>query len=243
MSVGRAHPINGPLRGAPSLAGEASSPAGERGGRDPAYRGAVTAAARPGSSDPSSGRLTPASPPASPQDARRGPAPESDPGYRAALRPPGLDVGGLLYGTIVAAATLALGAGQGDSVAKMIDVMSATLIIYWLAHVYIETVSGRVPGTTVPLRRQVLAAGWRESSIMLGGLPALATVLSLAAADISLWVDVLCALCVSVGMLVIGGFLVGRRASIRGWRLAGESLGAAAFGGLLALLLVWLHTH
>lgn len=154
-----------------------------------------------------------------------------------------LDVGGLLYGTIVAAATLTLGAGQGDTVSSMIDAMSATLIIYWLAHVYIETVSGRVPGTTVPLRRQVRAAARRESSIMLGGLPALATVVSLAAAEVSLWIDVLCALGVSIVMLVIGGFLVGRRASIHGWRLAGESLGAAIFGGLLALLLVWLHTH
>jgi hypothetical protein len=156
---------------------------------------------------------------------------------------PGLDVGGLLYGTIVAAATLALGAGQGDTVATMIDAMSATLVIYWLAHVYIETVSTRLPGSTAPLRRQVIAAAWHESSIMLGGLPALATVLSLAAAEVSLWIDVLCALGVSVVMLVIGGFLVGRRASFRGWRLAGESLSAAVFGGLLALLLVWLHTH
>jgi hypothetical protein len=174
------------------------------------------------------------------------PAPEYQPGpgpLPDGGPPPRLDVGGLLYGTIVGAAALALGAGQGDGVADMIDAMAATLIIYWLAHVYIETVSHRLPGATVPMRRQVIAAAWRESSIMLGGLPALVTVLTLAAADVSVWIDVLCALGVSIVMLVIGGFLVGRRASSHGWRLAGESLSAAVFGGMLALLLVWLHTH
>jgi hypothetical protein len=210
----------------------------------------VTAAARPGPSDPPPGRLAPQSPPVPPEGTGRAPAPGSQAGYDPGTGPlpdgghrPALDVGGLLYGTIVGAAALALGAGQGDSVADMIDTMAATLLIYWLAHIYIETVSRRLPGVTVPLRSHVLNAAWRESSIMLGGLPALVTVLTLAAAHVSVWIDVLCALGVSVVMLVIGGFLVGRRARIHGWRLAGESLSAAVFGGLLALLLVWLHTH
>jgi hypothetical protein len=42
-------------------------------------------------------------------------------------------------------------------------------------------------------------------------------------------------------MLAAGGFLAGRQAGVRGWRLGIEVAGAAAFGLLLALLMVGLH--
>jgi hypothetical protein len=152
-------------------------------------------------------------------------------------------MGGLLYGTIVSAAALALGVNQGDTVQSVLDAMAATLVIYWLAHVYTETVGGRAGGAPGTFRHRAAVAMWRESSIMIGGMPALVVVASLAIAGVSLWVDVLSALSASIGMLIFGGYMVGRNAGMNGWKLVGESIGAAAFGGLLAVLLVWLHWH
>jgi len=57
-----------------------------------------------------------------------------------------LDTGGLIYGTVVSAAALAVGAGRGDTAGGMIETMLSTLIIYWMAHVYTATVRGRRPG-------------------------------------------------------------------------------------------------
>jgi hypothetical protein len=59
----------------------------------------------------------------------------------------------LLYGTIVSAAALAVGAGRGETTFGMDEAMVTTLIVYWLAHVYTKTVSERRPGSAAPLRR------------------------------------------------------------------------------------------
>lgn len=61
-----------------------------------------------------------------------------------------LDSGSLLYGTIVSAAALAVGAGRGETAFGMDEAMVTTLVVYWLAHIYIRTVSERRPA--VPRR-------------------------------------------------------------------------------------------
>ena len=64
-----------------------------------------------------------------------------------------LDTGNLLYGTIVSTAALAVGAGRGETAFGMDEAMVTTLIVYWLAHIYIKTVDERYPGSTTPLHR------------------------------------------------------------------------------------------
>jgi hypothetical protein len=54
-----------------------------------------------------------------------------------------MDPGNLLYGTIVATAALAVGASRGETAADMTEAMATTLVVYWLAHIYIATVHER----------------------------------------------------------------------------------------------------
>jgi len=84
-----------------------------------------------------------------------------------------LDSGSLLYGTIVSAAALAVGAGRGETAFGMDEAMVTTLIVYWLAHVYTKTVSERRPGSATPLHRLLRHSAGQESAILLGGLPAI----------------------------------------------------------------------
>ena len=155
----------------------------------------------------------------------------------------GLDVGGLLYGTIVSAAALAVGASRGDTVGGMFETMVSTLLIYWFAHIYVATVNGRHPGGTIPLHRLIAASARQEAPILAGGLPAVLVVAILAIAHVSLWVTVLSDLITVIVVLVLDGLLAGLAAGTRGWRLGVEASIAAVFGGLIAALLFSLHQH
>jgi len=174
--------------------------------------------------------------PGKPDEAENG-APE------AVRHEPEMDVGGLLYGTIISAAALAVGATRGDTVGGMFETMVSTLLIYWLAHIYVATVNGRRPGSTTPLRRLIAASARREVLILIGGLPAVLVVVILAIAHVSLWVTVVSDLITVIVVLVLDGLLAGLTAGTRGWRLGVEAGSAAVFGGLIAALLFSLHQH
>jgi hypothetical protein len=154
-----------------------------------------------------------------------------------------LDGGSLLYGTIVAAAALAVGAGRGETAFGMDEAMVTTLIVYWLAHVYTKTVSERRPGSATPLHRLLRHAAREEAPILLGGLPAIILTTALALAHAALWPTVLAVLCLTIVVLVLEGALAGMNAGVRGWRLTAEAAGAAVMGAILAGLLVSLHVH
>ena len=195
------------------------------------------AAAAPRAAGPSRG--APEAGPAAPEAAR--PAPEGAP--EAKLHWAGLDAGGLLYGTIVSAAALAVGATTGDTVGGMFETMVSTLLIYWFAHIYVATVSARRPGNTVPLRRLIVTSARHEASILVGGLPAVLVVVILSIAHVSLWVTVLSDLATIIVVLVLDGLLAGLHAGVRGWKLGAEAAVAAILGGLIAGLLFSLHHH
>jgi len=154
-----------------------------------------------------------------------------------------LDSGSLLYGTIVSAAALAVGAGRGETTFGMDEAMVTTLIVYWLAHIYIRTVSERRPGSATPLHRLMRHSASQESTILLGGLPAVVLTTALAVAHAPLWPTVLAVLCTAIVMLVLEGAMAGMNAGVRGWRLAGEAASAAFMGAILAGLLFSLHAH
>ena len=154
-----------------------------------------------------------------------------------------LNSGSLLYGTIVSAAALAVGAGRGETAFGMDEAMVTTLFVYWLAHVYTKTVAERRPGSVTPLRRLLRHSAGEESPILLGGLPAVVLTTVLALAHAPLWPTVLAVLGLTIVVLVLEGAMAGATAGVRGWRLAGEACGAAVMGGFLAALLVSLHRH
>jgi hypothetical protein len=152
-----------------------------------------------------------------------------------------LDTGSLLYGTIVSAAALAVGAGRGETAFGMDETMIATLVVYWLAHVYTSTVRERSPGSGTPLYRMLRHTGKQEATILLGGLPAVAVTTALALAGVTLWPTVLSVLATAIIMLVAEGATAAFRAGMRGWHLAAEAASAAVLGAILAALLVALH--
>jgi hypothetical protein len=149
----------------------------------------------------------------------------------------------LLYGTIVATAALSVGASRGETAADLTETMATTLVVYWLAHIYIATVRERPPGNATPLHHLAWDAAKNESAILAGGMPEVVLAAGLAVAGVSLWLSVLLDLSVATVVMVLVGLLAGLRAGVRGWRLGGEIVMAAVMGGILAALLVSLHQH
>jgi len=125
----------------------------------------------------------------------------------------------------------------------MTETMATTLVVYWLAHIYIATVRERPEGSATPVHKLIWDAAKNESAILAGGMPAVIVASALAVAGISLWLSVLFDLGTDIVVLVLVGLLAGLRAGMHGWRLSAEALSAAIMGGILAALLVSLHRH
>jgi hypothetical protein len=143
----------------------------------------------------------------------------------------------------VATAALAVGANRGETAADLTETMATTLVVYWLAHIYIATVRERPPGSATPLHHMVLHAARNESAILAGGMSVVVVAAGLAVAGVSVWLSVLLDLGAATVVLVLVGLLAGLRAGVRGWRLGGEVVTAAVLGGILAALLVSLHRN
>ncbi|MGE5131573.1 MAG: hypothetical protein ACM32E_01550 [Gemmatimonadota bacterium] len=142
----------------------------------------------------------------------------------------------------MAAVAVAIGSSHGNTPGDLEDAMLSTVIIYWLAHVYTATVSGRRPGEGPPLWQRAWKAAKHEASILLGGVPLLVLVLVLWLSGVSVTGIALAALGVAMGVLAVEGVLAARQAGVSGWRVPAEALGAAVFGALVGLLMAGLHT-
>lgn len=143
----------------------------------------------------------------------------------------------------MATAALAVGASRGETAAHMTEAMATTLLVYWLAHIYIAAVRDRAPGSATPLYHLAWHAAKNESAILAGGMPVVVVAAGLAVVGVSLWLNVLLDLSVATVVLVLVGLLAGLRAGVHGWRLGGEVVAAAVLGAILAALLVSLHRH
>jgi hypothetical protein len=180
------------------------------------------------------GATAPLEPPRAAEPAPPGPR---RPGWLARVSP-----GGMIYGSIVVGAALAVSSGRGDTPWQVDEAMLSTVLIYWLAHIYIATLDHRHrgPGGT---GTRIRAAARHEAPILAGGLPAIAVFTVLWLTGVTVSADVIVTLCVTIATLALGGYLVGRQAGAKGWRLAAEAASAAVFGLLIALLLMSLHVH
>lgn len=152
-----------------------------------------------------------------------------------------LNTGGLMYGTVVTAVALTVGSVKGDTAGDITGAMAATVIIYWLAHVYTATLSGRRPDEPRPFGHRLWSAARHESTILGGGLPEFAVFVVLWLVGVSLSMDVLTALGIVFVLLAVEGYLTARQAGAGGWRVAAEVGGAVMFGVLIALLMAALH--
>ncbi len=164
-----------------------------------------------------------------------------DPADAIASKVSGEGLALLVYGAVVAALVVAIGASNDDDFGTLLVAIVGALIVYWLTHAYVFVVAERVIAPDRGFAGLVRHALRRESPLLLGGLPAAAVFLVCGLVGLehatAAWVTVW----FSVALLASTGYVAARRAGVVGWRLAVEVGSAAAFGLLAVLLKILLH--
>ena len=148
---------------------------------------------------------------------------------------------GLLYGGVVAAASVAVVSSHAERGLPVLVGVSGVLVTYWLAHVYVQALTDRLAGTGPGLTHHLRRAFRHESSVLVGGVPALVlfsveVLLGVpvgTAGDVALWFSVL--------LLAAVGYLAAHSAGLRGRALAAETGVAALFGVAAVALKSLLH--
>ena len=134
------------------------------------------------------------------------------------------DPGGLLYGAIVSAAVLVTVSAHAEDTDYVVISTSVFLVVYWLAHVYIETLSTQFRGDKNPFARRLRHAAGHEAGVLKGGAPAILvyTLVSLLGAEPSTASAI--AAYFSVLLLVVIGYLGahGRRTRVAAARRGGR---------------------
>jgi hypothetical protein len=149
-----------------------------------------------------------------------------------------------IYGAIITAAILDT-AGDRLPTGALVAAVVITLLVYWLAEEYAELLGEQAAGGKLPSRayvRGALAATWPMVSASF--LPLLALVLArLAGASASVAANI--GLAAAIMLLTAHGWLAGRAAKLRGWRLLFAASVAAALGLVMIALkdLVLIHLH
>jgi hypothetical protein len=149
-----------------------------------------------------------------------------------------------IYGAIITAAILDTAGGHVSTTVLVISVV-VTLLVYWIAEEYAEvlgehTVGGRLPGRAYI--RGLLISTWPMVSASYA--PLLAVVLATVAGASALTAANV-GLVVAIVLLTVHGWLAGRAARLRGWKLAGATSVATGLGLVMILLkdLVLINLH
>ena len=143
------------------------------------------------------------------------------------------DTAGAIYGTIAAMAVIA-GAARDPSHGKALGLTVATLLVFWLAHVYAQTLSHHLRGERAPGWGAMVEAMAEERPLLEGPVPLLVV---LGLGELGLLeghLAVRLALWLGVTELVLWGILYSRR---QHWNWL-TSLTAGAVNGLFGLLIV-----
>jgi hypothetical protein len=159
------------------------------------------------------------------------------PRRRALLAP---DAAGAIYGTITAMAVIAATAGHMPP-GRLLAVTVATLAVFWLAHVYAQTLSHHLRGETRLSWASVSAAMTEERPMLEGPTPSLVLLLLGLLGVLREQPAVRLALWAGVAQLVIWGVAYARR---QGWAwpaAMAAGLVNGMFGVAIVLLEVLLH--
>jgi hypothetical protein len=150
------------------------------------------------------------------------------------------DTAGAIYGTIAAMAVIA-GTASSSSHAKPLALTAATLLVFWLAHVYAQALSHHLRGARRlhwPVVREAMV---EERPLLEGPLPLL-VVLALGALEvIDHRLSVRLALWLGVAQLLTWGILYARRQRWRWVTAVTAGVVNAVFGLLIVLLEVVIH--
>ncbi|WP_375501810.1 hypothetical protein [uncultured Jatrophihabitans sp.] len=148
-----------------------------------------------------------------------------------------------VYGTILVAGQLAVESGTDDSTGQILGSLAATLIVFWLAHAYTDTLGGVIGGADgvdgeQPSLRRALRVEWPivESGIVPAVVLGLAVLFGAATRTATG-----AALIVAAVQIVGWALLAARRAGARGLRLVGFVGASAVFGIALVVLKYLIH--
>lgn len=147
---------------------------------------------------------------------------------------------GMIHGAVVTAATLAL---MGDHAGTDVSLLGAVgvLVVYWLTHGYTHALGRGIDGAHPHLARRLLDSTRLELPILLGGVPALATVGILATSGVALTTAMTAGLWVTVVLMGAYGYLAAHLAGVSGWRTVVETGFAAVLGLVMVGLNMLLH--
>jgi hypothetical protein len=143
------------------------------------------------------------------------------------------DTAGAIYGTIAAMAVIA-GAAGSSSHAKPLSLAVATLFVFWLAHVYAQTLSHHLRGAKRLEWEAVKTAMAEERPLLEGPLPLLALLALGATGVLEERTAIRLALWLGVVELLVWGILYARRQQ---WSWFAAVV-AGVVNGLLGLLIV-----
>ncbi|ARU50492.1 hypothetical protein CBR64_02260 [Cellulosimicrobium cellulans] len=147
----------------------------------------------------------------------------------------------LLYGAIVAGFVMAVSSVHAPSGDRVVIATSLVAVGYWLAHCYVDAVSGRFHDSGHSLWDRTLTALRLNVGVLLGAVPGIAVYLIAYAFGRDAEAAALVAVWFTVVLLGVVGFLAAFRAGARGARLVGETALAAAFGGIVIAVKYLLH--
>ena len=149
-----------------------------------------------------------------------------------------------IYGAIITAAILDTAGGHVSTTALVVAVV-VTLLVYWIAEEYAEVLGEHTAGGRLPSGAYIrgsLVSSWPMVSASY--VPLLAVVLATVAGASEL-AAANAGLVVAIVLLTIHGWIAGRAAQLRGWKLAIVTSIATGLGLVMILLkdLVLVHLH
>jgi hypothetical protein len=151
------------------------------------------------------------------------------------------DPAGLLYGAIVSAGVLATVSAHADG-ATFVGVATAlVVVVYWMSHVYIDTLSRQFGGDNRHFLLRLRSAAAHETSVLKGGAPAILVYVLASVLGADITSAAAAAVYFSVLLLAAVGYLGAHQAGLRGRAVLLEVAGAASFGLLIVAAKTLLH--
>jgi hypothetical protein len=151
------------------------------------------------------------------------------------------DPAGLLYGALIAASVLATASAHAGSFEHIAVATTMVLAVYWLAHVYIEAQSLQLAGDERHFLRRLAHTAATESSVVKGGVPAIAVFVLTDRLGLSSTDAATVAVYFSILVLGCAGYLTAHQAGRRGLPLLVDAAAAGLFGVLVIVMKALLH--
>ena len=147
----------------------------------------------------------------------------------------------LLYGAIITGTVMTATASDDAGVARILGAVLFVLGIYWLAEVYVRVFTHQLSKGQAGIWQRIGSSAKNELAVLLGGVPALATMLILVLVGFDVSTAVTVALWVTVAFLGAIAYLASRNVGTPPRTAFIESLFGASLGVLMIIAKGFLH--